>query len=123
MSKEETIRKYSDIINTDRPWPDAIIRKHPRMNLLDRAKIFAPFAALSGHGTSLSREDWKVLRTKRIELSDEDTAILSEKLAQVKKHMDIIVVYFELDEDNLGTYTAIDGTVTNVDAARLSLSQ
>ena len=38
--------KYDDIINL--PYPTSA--KHPRMPISDRAAIFSPFAALTGHG-------------------------------------------------------------------------
>ncbi|MBR6318005.1 MAG: hypothetical protein IKR75_06225 [Fibrobacter sp.] len=31
------------------------LMKHPRMSMQDRAKIFAPFAALRGHSTALAK--------------------------------------------------------------------
>ena len=42
---------YSDIIGLGRPAHDgdAFSRRHPKMAQLNRAKIFAPFAALAGY--------------------------------------------------------------------------
>ena len=42
---------YGDIINLRRPTHDGdtFSRRHPKMAQLNRAKIFAPFAALSGY--------------------------------------------------------------------------
>ncbi len=37
---------YDDIINLPHPTS----KRHPRMPIRDRAAIFSPFAALSGHG-------------------------------------------------------------------------
>lgn len=42
-SAAETARKYSDIINMERP-----VSRHPRMDLVNRAKIFTPYDALRG---------------------------------------------------------------------------
>ena len=41
---------YSDILGANRPvhQDDAFSRRHPKMPRLNRAKLFAPFAALSG---------------------------------------------------------------------------
>ena len=41
---------YTDIIHSRRPFHDGDLfdRRHPKMTRLNRAKIFAPFAALSG---------------------------------------------------------------------------
>ena len=52
MSKE----CYSDIIDLPYPRDDwNFLMKHPRMSMQDRAKIFAPFAALRGHSTALAK--------------------------------------------------------------------
>ena len=47
---------YKDIINLPYPRDDwNFLMKHPRMSMEDRAKIFAPFAALRGHSTALAK--------------------------------------------------------------------
>ena len=47
---------YSDIIDLPYPRDDwNFLMKHPRMSMEDRAKIFAPFAALRGHSTALAK--------------------------------------------------------------------
>ena len=47
---------YSDIIYLPYPRDDwNFLMKHPRMSMEDRAKIFAPFAALRGHSTALAK--------------------------------------------------------------------
>lgn len=45
INKQETIKKYGDIINLNRPKS-----KHPKMGLIERSAQFAPFAALVGYG-------------------------------------------------------------------------
>lgn len=109
--------KYKDIIN--KRWDDdpAFFRKHPRMSLQDRAKIFAPFAALRGHGDRLSQETGKLLKSKRIELSEEEAAVLSDKLLQITKGMEITVVYFEADSagGDTGYYISLTGKVAEFD--------
>lgn len=53
-------RLYGDIIGQSRPdSPDSRIR-HPRMPVADRAKIFAPFAALTGFEKVIEAENAKV---------------------------------------------------------------
>ena len=46
-----TTDKYNDIINKERPQHDGdeFEARHPKMSLENRAKIFAPFAALKGY--------------------------------------------------------------------------
>lgn len=41
-----TTHKYDDVINMEYPFKDRDLSKHPGMSTADRAKIFAPFAAL-----------------------------------------------------------------------------
>lgn len=110
--------KYKDIIN--KRWddnPNFFIR-HPRMPLEERAKIFAPFAALRGHGERLSQETDAMLRSERMELSEEETANLSDRLRQLEKGMEVTIVYFAPDSEDgsMGYYVSISGTVVNVDS-------
>lgn len=49
----EAARKYADIIEMERPQTEESLRRHPRMTLQNRAKIFAPFAALRGYEEQL----------------------------------------------------------------------
>lgn len=115
MSEAEN--KYKDIIHMQRPVDPDIYRKHPPMPLQERAKIFAPFAALRGHSDRLAQETGKLLRSSRIELSEEESDILSSKLVQVKKGMDVMVVYFEPDTPGgkAGYYVSLSGRVTEFD--------
>ncbi len=47
---------YSDIINKSRPEHkgDDFDLRHPKMSRENRAKIFAPFAALKGHDETIN---------------------------------------------------------------------
>lgn len=45
---ESTDNPYQDILQLERPWPEEIRWKYPRMPQLDRAAQFAPFEALLG---------------------------------------------------------------------------
>ena len=47
----KTTDKYNDIIDKERPQHngDDFEARHPKMTLENRAKIFAPFAALKGY--------------------------------------------------------------------------
>ena len=48
------IDNYKDIIDLPYPRNDwNFLMKHPRMAVVDRAKIFHPFAALRGHAEAL----------------------------------------------------------------------
>lgn len=46
-------RKYADILDKSRPQTEQSLRRHPRMPVQNRAKIFAPFAALRGYEEKL----------------------------------------------------------------------
>ncbi len=113
----EAEEKYKDIINRAWPADPNLFLEHPRMPLSERAKIFAPFAALRGHSDRLSEETGKLLKSERIELSEEEAEILSEKLLQVKKGMEVTVVYFEPDSPggNTGYYVSLSGRVAVFD--------
>ncbi|WP_173341443.1 hypothetical protein [uncultured Fibrobacter sp.] len=64
---------YKDIINLPYPRDDwNFLMKHPRMSMEDRAKIFAPFAALRGHSTALAKTAEKKLDSVEHELTLED---------------------------------------------------
>lgn len=116
-SMTEAEEKYKDIIHRSWPADPSVYRRHPKMSLQDRAKIFAPFAALKGHSDRLFEETDRLLRSARITLSEEESAILSDKLLQVKKGMNITVLYFEPDASDEGTgyYISLSGTVSELD--------
>lgn len=57
---QETARKYADILPMERPQSEESLRKHPRMSLQNRAKIFSPFAALRGYDEQLAEERQKI---------------------------------------------------------------
>jgi hypothetical protein len=64
---------YSDIIDLPYPRDDwNFLMKHPRMSMQDRAKIFAPFAALRGHSTALAKTAEQKLDSVEHEFTLED---------------------------------------------------
>lgn len=88
------VQKYAHILQGSRPEPPY---KHPRMALSNRAKIFSPFAALRGYEEEIEAEGLDHLKITKIELSEEDKGILSDKLLQVRKGMEVAVRFFEAD--------------------------
>ncbi len=108
---------YKDIIH--RSWPEdpAVFRKHPRMPLDERAKIFAPFAALRGHSDRLSAETEKLLRRSRVSLSEEESAALSDRLLRVKCGMTVTATYFipDVSDGDVGYYVSLTGYVEAFD--------
>lgn len=112
----DALDRYADIIGLDRPDDLRTFRRHPRMNVADRAKIFAPFAALRGHEDRLAAEDDRLLRRRRIAFDEEEAYRLAEKLAQLRKGTVAEVTYFVPDGDSeWGWYTPLRGTVERVD--------
>ncbi len=116
-SREATKQKYSDIINMQRPVDESILRKHPRMSVPERAKIFAPFAALRGHGDRIVAEDGKLLRQKRIDFSVGELEKLSAKLALIEKNKEVGILYFvpASPGSDMGHYERIEGQVVLFD--------
>ena len=114
-SREEVEYKYRDIIHAERPQNPAVLRRHPRMSIGDRAKIFAPFAALRGHGDQLLNEESKLHRQTKIELTEGQAEILSKKLSKVAKGQRVGVIYFHPDTEELGYYMTLEGQVTAFD--------
>ena len=108
---------FDEIIDMERPWTEETLKKHPKMSPRGRAKIFAPFAALRGHSERLSEEDVKLIRSERVELSEDEAQMLSDKLLQIKKGMHVTVTYFQADEDggDVWDYVTVTGVVKSVD--------
>ena len=87
---------YDDIINLPHPTS----QRHPRMPIHDRAAIFSPFAALSGHGAAI--EETARLTERRIELDEDSRAELDRRQAALLEHIDeqpeVTVTWFQPDE-------------------------
>ena len=94
---QETAQKYGDIIEMERPQTEESLRKHPRMTLQNRAKIFSPFAALRGYDEQLAAEKQRTERVPKRILTEEEMSALSDRLMQVTKGMTITVRYFKED--------------------------
>ena len=89
---QETAQKYGDIIEMERPQTEESLRKHPRMTLQNRAKIFSPFAALRGYDEQLAAEKQRTERVPKRILTEEEMSALSDRLMQVTKGMTITVL-------------------------------
>ena len=91
---------YDDIINLPHPTS----QRHPRMPVRDRAAIFSPFAALSGHGAAIA--ETARLTEQRIELDEDSRAELDRRQAVLLEHMDkqpeLTVTWFQPDEKKDG---------------------
>ena len=102
---------YDDII--DLPHPTSV--RHPRMPMTDRAAQFSPFAALVGHGAAI-RETAR-LTDRKIELTEEEKAVLDEKLCLLPDTgEEAVFTYFLPDEKkNGGTYVTAVGSIKKLD--------
>ena len=110
-------RKYADIVQMARPESGP---RHPRMSVANRAKIFSPFAALRGFDDELAEEGAQTLRVSKAELSEEEKAALSARLAGLRRGMAVTVRYFVPDllgpaDPSAGRYRTVTGAVQALD--------
>lgn len=117
---QETARKYADILQMKRPQSEESLRKHPRMTLQNRAKIFSPFAALRGYDEQLAEEKQRTERVHKRILTEEEMSDLSDRLMQVTKGMTVTVRYFAEDTAHpeippVGNYVTLTGKVERID--------
>ena len=123
---KEVEKKYGDIIHAARPMTEASLRKHPRMPLENRAKIFSPFAALRGYEQKISAEEEKLQRIERLALSAEEIDAISQVLSQLQKGMDVSLSYFHAEGTGadgyaVGSYRELSGKVERIDPVVQSL--
>ena len=117
---QETAQKYGDIIEMERTQTEESLRKHPRMTLQNRAKIFSPFAALRGYDEQLAAEKQRTERVAKRILTEEEKSALSDRLMQVTKGMTITVRYFKEDTAHpeipaVGNYITLTGKADRID--------
>lgn len=108
---------YDDMI--DLPHP--ISKKHPRMSIRDRAAIFSPFAALSGHGAAIV--ETARLTDRRMELDEDTKEELDQKQAVLMEHIEeqpeVTVTWFQPDERKEGgAYLTVTGRLKKLDKIR-----
>jgi len=112
--------RYSSIINLQRPvhQGDLFSRRHPKMT--NRAKIFAPFAALVGFDERIHRKEINY-EAQRL-LSEEEMTEMNDVLCHIGRGSHVKIVYYEpcSDPENdaylrRGTYSTVTGTVRWVD--------
>ena len=106
--------KYDDILRLPHPTS----AKHPRMPISDRAAIFSPFAALTGHGDAI-RETARLTELK-MELDEDAKADLDRRqavlLEHIKEQPEITVTWFCPDEKKSGgAHVVTTGKLKKVD--------
>ena len=103
----------------DLPHPTS--KKHPRMSIRDRAAIFSPFAALSGHGAAIA--ETARLTDPRMELDEDTKAELDRRQAMLLEHIEeqpeVTVTWFQPDERKEGgAYLTVTGRLKKLDKIR-----
>ena len=98
--EEDDPHRYDDMLDLPHPTPTT----RPRMSALDRAAQFAPFAALTGFGESITRAARQVER--QIELGEAEKAELDRKLRVLRDRLAerpvLSVTYFVPDPYKVG---------------------
>ena len=114
--------KYDDIIHL--PHHQSATRPH--MSLYDRAAQFSPFAALSGYDDMV--KETSRLTDRQIELSEEDRAVLDQKLFLVQEAAEagqkplVSLTFFIPDQfKEGGAYHTVTGKVRNIDPVTRSV--
>lgn len=113
--------KYDDIIGLPHPTS----ARHPRMPISDRAAIFSPFAALSGHSAALA--ETARLTDQKIELDEDTKAELDRKQAVLLEHIgeqpEVMVTWFQSDErKDGGAYVTVTGRLKKIDEVGRTLT-
>lgn len=127
------LTRYGNLIFQDRPIHDGDVfsRKHPKMSQLNRAKIFAPFAALVGFDERVHRKEISYVTKHELDADEEwelnnklfrlHCLTANSKLAR-ENMVRVSIEYFAIctDEENdaymvKGQYKTITGVVLKVD--------
>lgn len=103
---------YEDIMGLQRPESS-----HPRMHRGDRAKLFAPFAALSGHTKAVQSRE--TVFCPKVSLTSDSQSRLNEKLLEIRKGDTVTAVYFvpgkQREGETVGIYQTVTDQVLRVD--------
>ena len=104
--------KYEDIIDLPHHTSD----RHARMSMHDRAAQFSPFAALTGYDAAI--KETSRLTESRVELTEEEKAILDAKLREVAETDATIRITYFLQDDRKdgGAYVCAEGQVKKLDS-------
>ena len=113
--------KYDDIIHLPHPTS----KKYPRMSVRDRAAIFSPFSALSGHGAAIA--ETARLTDQRMELNEDAKVELDRRQAVLLEHIgeqpEITVTWFRPDDRKEGgIYVTTVGRAKKIDEFKRILS-
>lgn len=134
------VARYGNIIFQDRPVHDGDVfsRKHPKMSQLNRAKIFAPFAALVGFDERIRKKEINYIPKHELDADEEwelnhrlyrlHCLTANSRLARANM-VCVSIEYFVVctDEENeaymvKGQYKTITGIVLKVDQHEQSIA-
>ncbi|MCI8423344.1 MAG: YolD-like family protein [Lawsonibacter sp.] len=106
--------KYDDIIDL----PHHVSATYSHMSMSDRAAQFQPFRALTGYEDTI--QETARLTDKKIELTEEQKAILDSRLQEladrIRNHPRAAITYFQPDKKkNGGAYICITGQLKKMD--------
>ncbi len=103
------MNKYEDIVNLSRP-----VSSHPKMSIENRAKIFIPFAALTGYNESIL-EEGRLVDTKKV-LDKDKIEEINSILSNVNKDTIYKITYFKQDKyKDGGEYIDIITKINKID--------
>lgn len=117
MIGKKVTHRYDDII----ALPHPVSTRHPQMPISDRAAIFSPFAALSGHGAAIA--ETARLTERRVELDEDSKAALDAKQqyleAMTDQQPEVAVTWFQPDaKKDGGSYVTATGRLKRTDNVR-----
>ena len=105
---------YRDIMYLPRP-----ASKHIKMSLQNRAKLFAPFAALRGFDIEILTKEGDTLLSPRPELSESQEEEIFRTLNSVHHGSSVVLVRFLLakivDGTAMGSFVTISGEVSKIE--------
>lgn len=106
--------KYDDILHMERP-----VSKHPKMDLTNRAKQFAPFSALRGFDIAVLTKEKENALIGRAWLSEDMQEVLERRLCQISAGDRVTVTYFclrkAIGDYEIGEYVTETDIVEEVD--------
>ncbi len=103
------MNKYEDIVNLSRP-----VSSHPKMSIENRAKIFIPFAALTGYNESIL-EEGRLVDTKKV-LDKDKIEEINSILSNINKDTIYKITYFKQDKyKDGGKYIDIITKINKID--------
>ena len=105
--------RYDDILHL--PHPTSV--RHPRMPISERAAIFSPFAALTGHAGAIA--ETTRLTKQKMELDEDTKAELDRRQAVLLEHIaeqpEVTVTWFQPDErKDGGAYFTTTGRLKKI---------